>query len=83
MIATPQLNNLATNQSGFAFDSVSGASYQFSGLGLEIIEWIKEGLEADEIRARIVEIYDVGEHTAERDLTTYIANLRAVGLVEG
>lgn len=83
MIATTQLINLATNESGFAFDSVSGASYQFSELGLEIIGWIKEGLDADGIRARIVETYEVGEHTAERDLTTYIANLRAMGLIEG
>ena len=55
MTATPQLLNLATNESGFAFDSVSGASYQFSELALEIIEWIKGGLDADQIRNRIVE----------------------------
>ena len=83
MTATAQLLNLATNESGFAFDSVSGASYQFSELGLEIIGWIKDGLDADQIRNRIVEIYDVAEHTADRDLTSYIANLRAAGLVEG
>jgi hypothetical protein len=83
MNATPQLLNLATNESGFAFDSVSGASYQFSELALEIIGWIKNGLDADQIRNRIVEAYDVAEHTADRDLTAYIANLRAAGLVEG
>lgn len=82
MNATPQLENLATNPNGFAFDSASGASYQISELGMEMIAWIREGLSEKELTDRVVAEYEIDPLSAERDLTLFIANLRALGLVE-
>jgi hypothetical protein len=83
MNPTEQLLNLATNANGFAFDSVSGASYQISQLGLQIIDRIRDGVTLDELSKFIIAEYDVDEHTAERDLTIFTSNLRSLGLIEG
>ena len=78
MIATPQLLNLDATENGFAVDSVSGTSYQISDLGLEVITWIKNGDPLEEFPARIGEACDVDQHTAERDLTDFLGNLRTL-----
>lgn len=82
MTATDRLKNLATSPNGFAFDAITGASYQLSGLGLEIIAWIRDGVERGEILCRIMDGYDVDEHTADRDLVLFLSSLRSLGLLE-
>jgi len=51
--------NLAISDNGFMLDASTGESYSLNPVGLEILNYLKEGLSDEEIKSKILEKYDV------------------------
>ena len=60
-------NKIAISESGFIFDPTSGDSYSLNPIAAEIANMIKEEVQEEEIKFKILEKYDVDEATYEKD----------------
>ncbi len=67
--------NLAVSDNGFVFDASTGESYSLNPVGLEILNYLKDGLTDEEIKSRILEKYDV---TAARFDLVYFDFIRTL-----
>jgi len=76
-----RVNNLAINQSGFAFDPTTGESFTLNESAKKIIELISEGLEEKEIAKRVSEEFDVDEKEAYNDVLDFKERLGLYGLL--
>ena len=76
---TTSIHDLLLNDRGFAFDPVNGDTYQLSSTGLRIVRLLQAGTEEKDILARLQEEFEVDEHTAERDVQTFLATLEQMG----
>ena len=76
---TTSIHDLLLNDRGFAFDPVNGDTYQLSATGLRIARLMQGGAEEPEILARLQEEFAVEEHTAQRDVQTFLSTLEQMG----
>ncbi|NPA37573.1 MAG: PqqD family protein [Chlorobi bacterium] len=74
--------NLAISDTGFVFDANSGESYSLNPIGLEILNYLKQGLKDDEIREKIMEKYDVDASTFDLVYFDFIRTLQQFDLFE-
>lgn len=77
-----RLKELMINDSGFAFDPQTGFTYNISPTGLDIIRWLKDGYEGDEVLDLVLREYDVDEKSAARDFESFLATLRKHSLIK-
>ncbi len=63
-------------------DLKSGTYFGLNEVGSEVWEIIRSGADIGQIRAKLLEQFDVDRHTVDRDLETLIAQLEERGLVE-
>jgi hypothetical protein len=68
-------NNLAISESGFMFDPESGDSYTLNFSGKEIVQLIKQGMSMEQIKATMLEKYEVDRDTLERNLFDFMSML--------
>ncbi len=78
---TDKLSVLAISDSGFLFDPTTGHSFTTNSVGIEIIEFLKKGLENQEIIDELFEQYDVSENELEIDIMDFIHNLKNFYLI--
>ncbi len=76
-----RLRDLTINDSGFAFDPQTGLTYTISMTGMDIIRWLKDGLDETQIVDRVQGDYDVDEHTAAQDVEAFVRSLKGYSLV--
>jgi hypothetical protein len=76
------LKQLAISESGLIFDPTSGAIYTSNAVGLLILGALKDGMEPDEIRSRVVKQFDVDEQTAERDIYDFLSQMYSNGVIQ-
>jgi hypothetical protein len=69
-------SSIAISETGFMFDPNSGESYTTNQVAREIIFLMKENRPEAEIRAVLMEKYDVDEVTLEKNLIDFYAMLR-------
>lgn len=74
--------NIATSESGFVFNPVTGDSFSTNPLGTEILFMLKDGKTFEEISALVMEKYDVEQVVFERDYDDLLAQLKAFNLLE-
>ncbi|MCK9334032.1 MAG: PqqD family protein [Candidatus Cloacimonetes bacterium] len=79
---TSLLQNLAMNDNGFIFDPISGYSYTSNETGLIILKLLASGLDKAEIRAQIMDEYEVSADNFDSDFEHYLLMLDALNLVE-
>ncbi|THB71241.1 MAG: PqqD family protein [Gammaproteobacteria bacterium] len=72
------LKRLATNESGFVFDPVSGRSYTANETAVSILQLLRETVNTSTIVDRVTEEYDVTREAAERDILEFAGRLRGV-----
>ena len=75
-----KLKNLMLNDAGFAFDPATGFTYNISLTGLEVIRWLKDGLDRTAVLERLAEQFDVEPSRAEHDLEIFLGTLGQYGL---
>lgn len=73
--------NVAISDSGFIFNPDTGESFTANPMGLEILDMLKEGLDFEEIRKRIVSRYKSDEDTVEKDYLDFINMLEQHNLL--
>jgi hypothetical protein len=75
-----KLDDLLLNDRGYVFDVVEGQSYQLSPSALRLVRWMQEG---NDTEPRLLELllneYEVNEHTAHRDLVSFLTSATELG----
>lgn len=74
--------NIATSESGFVFNPVTGDSFSTNPIGTEILFMLKEGKSFSEISTAILDKYDVEPAVFEKDYDDLLAQLKAFNLLE-
>jgi hypothetical protein len=74
--------NIAVSDSGFIFNPDTGESFTANPIGLEILGHMKEGLDFEEIRKKILEKYKSDKDMVEKDYFDFINMLEQFNLVE-
>ncbi|MFU8843367.1 MAG: PqqD family protein [Bacteroidales bacterium] len=75
-------NNIAVSTSGLIFNPDTGESFSVNPLGSEIINYLKEGGEVQDIGRHITEKYNVDQKTFEKDFDDFVSQLRTYSLIE-
>lgn len=74
-----QLADLLLNDRGFAFDPISGETYQLNTTGLFLVRLLQQGLCEEDILATMQEKYEVDEHSARRDFDAFKEEIERLG----
>ena len=74
-------SNIAISDSGFVFNPSSGESFTANGLGVELFNYIKEGMSYEEIKDLILSKYDTNEATFDKDYQDFVSILEYNHLV--
>lgn len=77
-MSTP-LSEIMFNDRGFAFDPVSGETFQLNTTGLRIVLLLREGLGHEIALARMVEEFEVDDATARRDFDEFVGAVEQIG----
>lgn len=75
-------NNVAISNSGFIFNATRGDSFTTNPIGLDILNWLKEGKTTEEIISNIVEKYEVDATKSEIDVLDFFKMLKEYHLTE-
>jgi hypothetical protein len=81
----PELNikkNIATSENGFIFNPATGDSFSANNMATLILTAIRAGSSEQEIKAGILERYEVSPEQLNRDWDDYLAQLRDANLLE-
>ena len=66
---------------GFLYDTKTGQAYGLNELASLIVEQIQNSKNFEEIKAKIIETYEVTEEKAERDTQDFIEQLKNLGVI--
>jgi PqqD family protein of HPr-rel-A system len=70
------------NDNGFAFDPRSGITYNLSATGIDVVAWLKQGIDGDAIVKRLTDQYEVPGDAARHDLQSFLSALRKYALID-
>ncbi len=74
--------SIAISENGFLFDPNSGESFTTNTMGREIVTMLKQHIPEEEIKATLLERYDVDEITLEKNMIDFIAMLHHFNLCD-
>ncbi|MFN8285282.1 MAG: PqqD family protein [Chitinophagales bacterium] len=74
-------SNLAVSDSGFLFNPTNGDSFSMNPVATEIITLLKAGKSVDQVKATLLEKYEVDKAMLERDMDEFLFELRDFKLV--
>ena len=74
------LDNLALSESGFLFDTRTGATFSLSKTGTFLLKALIDGATPVSLPERLMETYDVDRVTAGRDVEQFMFRLKDLGL---
>lgn len=75
------LHNLALSESGFLFDTRTGATYSVSKTGTFLLKELIAGATPTSLPERLIETYEVDHLTASRDVERFLFRLRDLGIL--
>lgn len=74
--------NIAVSDNGFIFNPATGDSFSSNTLGSEIISAVKRGDTEQQIKAAILERYEVSAEQLDRDWEDWVMQLKEANLLE-
>ncbi|RYE16703.1 MAG: PqqD family protein [Sphingobacteriaceae bacterium] len=74
--------NIATSENGFIFNPATGDSFSGNAIASEILAAMKNGETAQQIKANILEKYDVRTEQLESDWEDWLMQLKQANLLE-
>ena len=80
-ICATRLKDLMINGNGFAFDPRSGFTYNLSPTGVDVVSWLKDGIDVPEVVERIVNKFGIDHGTAREDLQSFLTALGNYSLI--
>ena len=72
--------NIALSDTGFVFDPTTGNSFSTNPIGLEIIQYMRQGLSDGKIQELILNRYEVDKNTVEKDMEDFMTMLSKLKL---
>ncbi len=75
-------SNIAISDSGFIFHPSTGETFTVNPLGCEIINYLKEDLDFEEICTKITEEFEIDEQTVSKDLNDFLNQLKNFNIVK-
>ena len=72
----PLLKEIALSEAGLIFNPVTGESFSVNPIGISILNYLKKGMEINEICRVLTEEYNVEPATAERDIIDFLSLLK-------
>lgn len=75
-------SDIALSDSGFVFNPASGESYTVNPIGVEIIQFLKDGKSIQEVSELILENYNTDLTTVDKDLNDFIVMLKQYSLID-
>lgn len=73
--------NIAISESGFIFNPMTGDSFSANPVGKDILQWMREEKNADEIVLQLQQKYQVDAAVAEKDVYDFIQMLKTYQLI--
>jgi hypothetical protein len=70
------LRDIAFSDTGFLFNPITGESFTVNPIGVEVLNYLREGKSFKEICDSIVENFEVEHVTAERDVMEFMNLLK-------
>jgi hypothetical protein len=78
-----KLKELAISESGMIFSPETGSIFTTNQTGVTILNALKEGLEMDAVKERIIAEFEIESGTdMDKDMLDFIGQLVSLGLVE-
>ena len=74
--------DIAISDSGFVFNPASGESFTVNNIGIELFNYIKEGMPYEKIRDLMLKKYDTNEATFEKDYQDFTAVMEYNNLLD-
>ena len=74
--------NIAISDSGFIFNPDTGESFTANPIGLEILEYLKQGEGFEGIHEKILEKYKSDKDTVEKDYFDFINMMEQYKLID-
>lgn len=74
--------NIASSETCFIFNPGTGDSYSANPLASDILQQLKDGNAASDIKKNILEKYDVDAGMLEKDWDDFTAQLKEANLLE-
>ncbi len=74
--------NIAVSETGFVFNPGTGDSFSLNGIGLEILNMLKEGKEDGDIISVLLEKYDIDRSSLEKYYYDFAGMLQYYQLVD-
>lgn len=74
--------NLALSDSGFVFNPSTGDSFSVNPIGLEIIRYLKDGHDKEDIVTLMTKKYNVEEGALQKDLRDFFDTLNHLKLTQ-
>jgi len=74
--------DIAISDSGFVFNPASGESFTVNNIGIELFNYIKEGIPYEKIRDLMLEKYDTNEATFEKDYQDFTSVMEYNNLLD-
>jgi Coenzyme PQQ synthesis protein D (PqqD) len=74
--------NIATSESGFIFNPATGDSFSANPVAAEILQQLKQGTRAAQIKEWLLASYEVEPLRLERDWDEFINQLKEANLLE-
>ncbi|MFT4525900.1 MAG: hypothetical protein ACI9FU_002131 [Granulosicoccus sp.] len=67
--------NIAISDSGFVFNPTTGDSFSLNGIGLDILQFLKDEKGEDEIKSTLQAWYDIDRDTVDKDYYDFVKML--------
>jgi hypothetical protein len=74
--------NIALSDSGFMFNPSTGESFSVNPIGVEILTMLREGKTNEQIKATIIDQYQIDAATFERDFDDFTNMMKHYLLTE-
>jgi len=74
--------SVAISENGFVFNASRGDSFSTNPTGTQILDWLRTGKSDTEIKAQLLDQYDIGEATCEKDLYDFLNVLKQHNLLD-
>lgn len=74
--------HIAMSATGLVFNPDTGESFSVNPIGIEILNYLREGMSLTEIISKVTEKYHVDRATIEKDLDDFLLVLKNYSLLE-
>ena len=81
-MSTALKKDIALSDTGVVFNPATGDSFSVNAVGLELLRLLKSGLPEADLKAQMLERFEVEPHTLDKDYTDFMQLLKQHQLLQ-